>query len=189
MAGETDARGIRLRCQSLAHSTGYLPCSRFAAQVAGVQGGIGGDLLYGCHQTLCSGVLTQVFEQHHAAPERAHGVGQALAHDVKGRAMDGLEHAGVAALGVDVAGGRNAQAARQRGGQVREDVGVQVGSDDGVERGRAVDHASGGSVYQFLVPLHIRKLLADLQRNLVPHHHGVALGVALGDHRQLLARA
>ena len=101
--------------------------------------------------------------------------------------MDGLEHAGVAALGVDVAGGRNAQAARQRGGQVREDVGVQVGSDDGVERGRAVDHAGGGSVHQLLVPLHIRKLLADLQRNLVPHHHGVALGVALGDDGEQLA--
>jgi hypothetical protein len=48
--------------------------------------------------------------------------------------MDGLEHAGVAALGVDVAGGRNAQAARQRGGQVAQDVGMQVGGNDGVQR-------------------------------------------------------
>ena len=76
--------------------------------------------------------------------------------------MDGLEHAGVAALGVNVAGGRNAQATRECSGQVAQDVGMQVGSNDGVERGGAVDHAGGGCVHQLLVPPHIRKLLTDL---------------------------
>jgi hypothetical protein len=42
-------------------------------------------------------------------------------------------------------------------------------------------------VDQFLVPGHIRELGRDLQRDLVPHHHGVALGVALGDDGQQLA--
>ena len=37
---------------------------------------------------------------------------------------------GIAALRIDVAGGRDAQAAGQRGGQVAQDVGVQVGRDD-----------------------------------------------------------
>lgn len=54
------------------------PVVALSAQVAGVQGGIGGDLLDGSHQALCGSALTQVFEQHHAAPERAHGVGQPL---------------------------------------------------------------------------------------------------------------
>ncbi|MNV29147.1 hypothetical protein D3C71_1203620 [compost metagenome] len=103
--------------------------------------------------------------------------------------MDGLEHAGVAALGVDVAGGRNAQAARQCGGQVAEDVGMQVGGDDGVERGGAVDHAGRGGVHQLLVPFHIGELGRHLRGNLVPHHHRVALRVALGDDGELLAGA
>jgi hypothetical protein len=46
------------------------------------------------HQPLRRGLeLAQVLEQHHAAPEGAHRVGQALAHDVEGRAVDRLEHA------------------------------------------------------------------------------------------------
>ena len=57
MQGESGSGG-----QSLAHSTGHLSCGGFAAQVAGVQGGIGGDLIDGSHQALCGSSLTQVFE-------------------------------------------------------------------------------------------------------------------------------
>ena len=107
------------------------------------------------HQALRGGVLAQVLEQHHAAPEGAHRVGQALAHDVEGRAVDGLEHAGVAALGVDVAGGRDAQAAGQRRGDglahlgpeaavvlalheafLQADAPRQLGEELGLERGQ-----------------------------------------------------
>ena len=59
---------------------------------------------------------------------------------------------GIAALGIDVGGGRDAEAAGERGGEVAQDVGVQVGRDDRVERRRPVDHARGHRVDQFLVP-------------------------------------
>jgi tryptophan 2,3-dioxygenase len=99
-----------------------------------VQRRVGRDLLDGAHHLLGGLELAQVLQQHHHRPEGAHRVGQALAHDVEGRAVDRLEHRRVAALGVDVAGGRDAQAAGQRRGQVAQDVGVQVGRDDGVQR-------------------------------------------------------
>ena len=116
-----------------------------------------------CIRRCAAAGFAQVLQHHHAAPEGADRVGQALAHDVEGRAVDRLEHRRVAALGVDVAGGRDAQAAGQRGGQVAQDVGMQVGGDQRVQRGRAVDHARGGGVDQFLVPAHIGELLGDLQ--------------------------
>jgi len=78
---------------------------------AGLRGKGALGMLRGAWQLLRGFGLAEVLQQHHAAPEGAHRVGQALAHDVEGRAVDGLEHAGVAALGVDVAGGRDAQAA------------------------------------------------------------------------------
>ncbi|KAG0919771.1 hypothetical protein G6F32_015964 [Rhizopus arrhizus] len=89
--------------------------------------------------------------------------------------MDRFEHGRIAAFRIDIARGRDAQAAGQRSRQVAQDVGVQGGGHDGVQRRRTVDHARGGGINQFLVPRHIRELAADLQRDLVPHHHGMAL--------------
>ncbi|MNS96901.1 hypothetical protein D3C72_1312190 [compost metagenome] len=153
-----------------------------------MEGRVGGHGLDGGHHALGGGVFAQVFEQHHHGPEGAHRVGEALAHDVEGGTVDRLEHRRVAAFRVDIAGGRDAEAAGQRGGEVAQDVRVEVGGDDGVQRLRAVDHARGGGIDQFLVPGHVREVLCDFHGHLVPHHHGVALGVGLGDHGQQLAR-
>ena len=103
--------------------------------------------------------------------------------------MDGLEHAGVAPLGVDVARGCDAQAAGQSGGQVTQDIGVQIGRHQGVQGGGPVDHAGGGGIDQLFVPAHIGELQGDLRGNFVPHHHRMALGVGLGHHGQQLAWA
>ena len=128
-----------------------------------MQRGVRGDLLDGAHDALGGVQFAEVLEQHHDRPERADRIGQALAHDVERRAVDRLEHRGIAVLRIDVAGGRDAQAAGEGCGQVAEDVGVQVGRDDGVERSRTVDHARRRGVDQFLVPRDVRKLLGDLR--------------------------
>ena len=73
-------------------------------------------------------------------------------------------------------------------GEIGQDVGVQVGRDDRVERLRLQRHAHGHGVDQHLVPGDVGKFLRDLGGDLVPHHHAVALRVRLGDHRQQLAR-
>ena len=91
--------------------------------------------------------------------------------------MNGLKHAGVAPLRVNVAGGCNAQAASQRGGQIAQDIGMQIGRDQRIERGRAVDHTGGAGINQFLVPGDVGELFADLNSDFVPHHHGVTLGI------------
>jgi hypothetical protein len=99
-----------------------------------------------------------MLEQQHARPEGADRVGQPLAHDVERRAVDRLEHARVAPLGIDVAGGRDTEAAGQCGRKVGEDVGMQVGRHHRVDAGRPVDHARGHRVDQFLVAAHVGKI-------------------------------
>ncbi len=78
--------------------------------------------------------------------------------------------------------------AGQRRREVGQDVGVQVGGDDRVQRLGLEGHPHGHGVDQHLVPGDVRELLRHLGRDLVPHHHAVALGVGLGDHGQQLAR-
>nr|GEU28650.1 HTH-type transcriptional regulator PtxR, putative [Tanacetum cinerariifolium] len=175
--------------QPRAHGGRYLRRGGHAAQVARVQRRVGGDRFHGRHHLFGGVQFPQVLEQHHHRPEGADRVGQALAHDVERGTVDRFEHRRIAALGIDVAGGGDTETAGQRGGQVAQDVRVQVGGDDGVERGGTVDHARGGGVHQLLVPCHVREFARDFQRNFIPHHHRVALGVALGDHGEQLARA
>ena len=149
---------------------------------------VGGDGFDGAHQHCGRLVLAQMFQHHHARPEGADRVGEALAHDVEGRAVDRFEHRWVAAFGIDIAGGRDAETAGQGGGEIGKDIGVQIGGNQGVERSRAVDHARGGGIDQFLVPGDVGKFAAHFQRDLVPHHHRVTLCIRFGDHRQMLAR-
>ena len=48
--------------------------------------------------------------------------------------MDRLEHRGEFALRVEIGGRRDPERARERGGEIGENVGVQVGRDDRIER-------------------------------------------------------
>src|SRR6218665_2371572 len=137
---ESDAFRVRAGCylissavicgtahQVLTHSIRDLCGSGLAAQITGVQRRVGRDTFDGAHDLCCSFVFTQMFEQHPYRPERAHRIGQALAHDVEGRAVDGLEHRRVTLFRVDVAGRGNAQAAGQGRSQIAQDVGMQIG--------------------------------------------------------------
>ena len=78
--------------------------------------------------------LAQMLQHHHRGPERADRIGDALAGDVEGRAVDRLEHRRVAPLRIEIGGRRDAERAGERRGEIGQDVGVQVGRDDRVER-------------------------------------------------------
>ncbi len=93
----------------------------------------GGDMFDGCHETGSGFGFSQVFEHQDGGPEAADGVGDAFAHDVECGAVDGFEHGGEAAFGIDIGGGRDAHAAGECGGEIAQDIGVQIGGDDGVE--------------------------------------------------------
>ncbi len=175
--------------QGVAHGRGDLIGRRLAAEIGRVQRRIGGHPLDRPHQAGRGGLLAQMLQHHHPRPEGADRVGNALAHDVEGRAMDRLEHRGKLALRIEVRGGGDAERAGERRRQVGEDVGVQIGRDHRVEALRPQGHAHGHGVDQHLVPRDVGKFARDLGRDLVPHHHAVALRVRLGHHGQELARA
>src|SRR5215510_4356633 len=63
-----------------------------AAEIGGMQRRIGGDALDRAHQAAGGGLLAEMLQHHDARPERADRIGDALAHDVEGRAVDRLEH-------------------------------------------------------------------------------------------------
>ncbi len=122
-------------------------------------------------------------------PEAGDGIGDALAGDVERRAMDRFEHRREAPLRIDVGRRRDAEAAGQRTGKVGQDVGVEVGGDDGVEALRLQRHPHRHRIDQHLVPGDVGKLFRHLLGDLVPHHHAMALGIGFRHHREQLARA
>ena len=81
-----------------------------------MQGRVSGDRFDSAHHASGGSGFAEVFEHHHHRPKGADRVGQTLAHDVEGRAVDRLEHRRITALGVDVASWRDAEAARECGG-------------------------------------------------------------------------
>src|SRR5438067_7531940 len=70
--------------------------------------------------------LAEMLEHERAGPERRDRVGDAFAGDVERRAVDRLEHRRELALRIEIRGRRNAERAGQGGGQVRENVRVEV---------------------------------------------------------------
>ncbi len=69
--------------------------------------------------------------------------------------VDRLEHRGAAAFRVDIPGGSDAQRTGQGGGQIGQDVGVQVGRDNSIDRPGLANHPHSHRVDQFLVPCHV----------------------------------
>ena len=100
--------------------------------------------------------------------------------------MDRLEHGRETALGIQIGGGCDAQAAGERGREVGEDVRVQVGGDEGVQRAGLEHHPGRHRVDQLAVGLHLGVVARDLEEDLVPEHHPVPLRVGLGDQREVL---
>src|SRR5262249_62142967 len=91
-------------------------------------------------------VQPEVVEQHAGREDGGQRVGDALAGDVGGGAVDRFEHAGVGPLRVDVGAGGHAHAAGDDGAQVGEDVAEEVAGDDDVEDLRLADEVHGGGV-------------------------------------------
>ena len=75
-----------------------------------------------------------MFEHHHRRPYLPNRIGDTLAVDIRGGAVHGLEHGGIVALGVEIGGRRDADGARGRRSEVREDVTEQVRRHHDVEK-------------------------------------------------------
>ena len=52
-----------------------------------------------------------------------------------------------------------------------------------------MDHAHGHCVDQHLIPGHIWEIVSHFGGDLIPHHHGMTLRVALGHDGKQLARS
>ncbi len=102
--------------------------------------------------------------------------------------MDRFEHGGEVALGIEIGGGRDAEAAGERGSEIAQYVCVQVAGDDDIDALGLQHHARGHGVDQLAAPADIGIFLRHLGGDLVPHHHGVALRVGLGDDGELPPR-
>ena len=93
----------------------------------------GQHVLDGADDGGAGGVVTQMFEHHRAAPDLADRIGDALAGDVRGAAVDRFEQAGELALGIDVGRGRDADGAGTGRAEVGKNVSEQVAGDNHVE--------------------------------------------------------
>jgi hypothetical protein len=127
-------------------------------------------------------------EHQRARPEGGDRVGDAPPRDVEGRAVDRLEHRGKAAARIEIGGRRDAQAAGESRREIAENVGMQVGRDDRIDRLRLQHHARRHRVDEFLVDADFGIVLADERGDLVPEHHAVALRVRFGDDREMPPR-
>src|SRR5215207_10933875 len=122
---------------------GYFVGARLPAEVRGANQGIGQDLCDGLHDGFARLGVPEMLEHHGAGPDLAYRVRDAPAGDVGGRAVHGLEHGWELALRVEVGGGCDPDAPRDRGSQVAQDVAEEVGGDHYVEAAR-VEHERGG---------------------------------------------
>ena len=95
---------------------------------------------------------------------------------------------GVGAVGVDVAAGREADAAGDGRGDVGDDVAEQVVGDDDVEAPRVGDQEDRGRVDVLVGRLDLGELGADLVDGAAPQVAGVGEHVVLVDEREVLAR-
>lgn len=140
---------------------GVLGSLGLAAEIAGQSLALGHGVEDGLLDE--SGLVgeTHVTQHHDGAEEESGGVGQALAGNVGGGAVDGLEDG---ALVTNVARGGEAETTNQTGAHVGQNVTVQVGHDqDLVVVGEGVgDHLEAGVVEKLGVELDIGEVLGDL---------------------------
>ena len=99
--------------------------------------------------------------------------------DVGRRPVDGLEHGGELALGVEVRRRGDADRAGGAGGEVGEDVAEEVRADDDVEAAGLHDDLRAERVDVLLAHLHIRVARGHLAHDLVPERQRVDDAVGL----------
>lgn len=160
--------------QLLNDGSGELVRLGLATQVTGQRLSFGKSIEGGLLDPVGVLVEAHVTQHHHGAEEQSGRVGEALASDIGGGAVDGLEDG---ALVADVAGGRQAETANETGAHVGQDVTVQVGHDeDLVVVGDGVrDHLQAGVVEELGVELDVRVVLGDflchIKEKTVAHLH------------------
>lgn len=126
---------------------------------------VGGDGVLDAHGL---GLVAEVAQQEGDGEDRGGRVGLALPRDVGGRAVDRLEHRRERARRVDVAGGGQADAAGDGGGEVGEDVTEEVVGDDDVEALRLGDEEDRRGVDVQIVGADLRILGGDLVEGVLP---------------------
>src|SRR5699024_9260437 len=104
----------------------------------------------------------QVVQQHRRGEDRGGRVGLALPGDVRGGAVDRLEHARRLAAGVDVAARGQTDATGDGGSDIGDDVAEEVVRDDDVEARRVGRHEDRGGVDVLVGGLDLGELRADL---------------------------
>jgi hypothetical protein len=111
---------------------------------------------------------TEAVAQHHRCREEGgEGVGDALAGDVGGRAVDRLEQAGLA-VGAEAGRRQHSQRAGEHRRLVAEDVAEEVLGDDHVEVGRARDQLHRRVVDQQVVEGDVRVVRGYAADHLAP---------------------
>ena len=140
-----------------------------------------------CHRQRdapCGLDLTEVLEHQYRRGDRGQRIGPPRADDVVRRAVDRLEQRGAGARGVQVGARREADAAGDRTGQVREDVAEQVvGHDDAVALG-TLDEVDARGVDVVVVDGDVRELRRHLGDDARPEVAGEGEHVGLVDQRQ-----
>lgn len=134
------------------------------------------------------GVLVErhVPQHHDGRKKESGGVSEALAGNVGGGTVDGLEDG---ALITDVAGGSKTKTTNQTSAHVGENVTVQVGHDEDlvVVRERVGGHLEAGVVEELLVELDTGELLGDLTAGLEEETVGKLHDSSLVNDADLLA--
>ena len=138
------------------------------------------------HQPISSRRLPKPPQHLRGAPKRPDGIREPLAGDIRGAPVDRLEQARELARRIQRARRRDANAPRQRGRQVRQDVAVEVRRDDGVDGLRAQHHPGRHGVHQHLVGPDVRVPGRQLREDAVPEPHAVPLRVALRHEGEVL---
>ena len=133
-----------------------LPTSSVVAlpPMSGVLGAdrIGEDALDGADDGRRGVGMAQVLQHQRAGPDLADRIGDALARDIRRRAVHGLEQRRMFPLRVDVARRRDADRAADRRPEIGQDVAEEVGADDDVEAlGRATKCAARMSMWNWSV--------------------------------------
>ncbi len=134
-------------------------------------------------------LFAEELEQHGGGEDGGDRVGDSLAGDVRGRAVDGLEHGRELSRRVQVGAAGEAHAADHDGGQVGEDVAEEVRGDHHVEHLGRADEVHGRGVDEHGRAGDVRVIGGDLPQNIVPEHHAVLERVRFGDARHVLPLA
>ncbi len=123
--------------------------------------------------------LTDVDEHEDATEEEAGGIGEVLSGAAGGGTVDGFEHGAAIA---DVGGPGKADRPGDLGGDVGEDIAIEVGHDDDVEGFGRVGHFSGTDVddpeFFFKFGIFSADLIEDLVKQAVGELHDVVFGEA-----------